>query len=373
MTGTNQDQERQTNLSSSAQYERWVKARDGESIENFFSKPFLPPDLGKDNNMDTILRYSLYTSCGMNVLLDGATGTGKTTLVEWVTQQRGMRLHDMIVDNKYTLAEAKGEAIQQTDETIVYTPGPITRFVIYGGVLFIDEIPNINHRLGRGIHGLLQFKKWKVDNTHYGLFEKAPEHGKHMIVAAGNFSYVSPNFDRATLQRWTVIPIPSLPKFGDYTGALSFEGYDSIIQTLYPWKFSSEHPHPTEIDRRWMDVIDKPHERNEALEEMLYSIKTLVTTFEGFPRPLDMSDATAIRVVSLYSPYISEKNFQDILAENIINPITLEYPGIPDKKEKLTKDIFLILADYAPLLFSSSEPKPSSFSNKEVLKALAPY
>lgn len=342
-------------LDSTQEYVQWVKDQYPAQGQERFVQPFVPPDVNEDKTLDMLARYLLYRDAGMNILLDGRTGTGKTTLVEYVASQRGEPLNQIPAEENFTYGDAIGMPMETSSGGIVFQPGPLLRFLIFEGDLLIDEISNIQPKLGTALHGVLQGKPIEVTNTQYGFVSLNTIPGKHHITGTANFHYKKPRFDRATLQRWIFMDVPYLEDsffkqnlMGEHQKNKSFDDYDEMMNQLYPWK-QDEFIHPMDTDLRWKPLVD--NDTAQTLGDLCCELRKTITSSDKFANSLDTSGSTYKRILSFYSPFIDSRSFEDIVNENLVNPVTAEYPDFMEERIDLKKTVSSIIQKYAPKLF----------------------
>lgn len=341
-------------------YVNWVKENYPAQGQERFVQPFIPPDVKEDKTLDMLARYLLYRDAGMNILLDGRTGTGKTTLVEYIAHNRGEPLNQIPADENFSYGDAVGMPMKTSSGDFVFQPGPLLRFLLFKGDLLIDEISNVQPKLGTALHGVLQGKPIEVTNTQYGFVSLNTTPGEHHITATANFYYKKPRFDRATLQRWIFMDVPYLDDdifkkslMKEYQHPKSFKEYDGMINHLYPWK-QEGFIHPMDTDLRWRKIVDE--EVVQALADLCGDLREAITSSDKFAgQTLDTSGSTYKRILSFYSPFIDTKSFEDIVNENLTNPITAEYPEFIAEKRKLKENVASLIEKYSSKLFKQRE------------------
>jgi len=347
-------------------YIDWVKNNFPHESKIKSFNNFIPPDLNEVKNeektLDMLARFLLYTNSGYNVILDGVTGTGKTTLIEYVAQKENKPLHLIPPVKELRYSDVVGTLMEDHEGKFNYMPGPLVRFLIFGGYLGFDEMANLNSRIAIALHGLLQNKPIEVSNTQYGTINLSPSYKTHVVVGTGNFKYQKPQFNRSTLQRCVFIDVPPLNnelfindlKSNDQH-EIKFNQYEELLDQMYPWKQDSSI-HPTTIDYGWLNVIDDGLKKRDDLLSLCLELREKASDFKEFSSSgLDVSNSIFKRILSLYSPNMGTESFKDIVSENLVNPIAVEYTQMDKQKMMFQEIIYNTINKYSSRLFQSDE------------------
>lgn len=342
-----------------SQYIQWVKENYPVQLITREVKPFIPPDGKEGKTLDMLARFLLYTHAGINVILNGKTGTGKTTLLEYVAKQQGEPLHTVPPVAEIQYRDAVGDLMEDPQKNIVLAPGPLTTFLIHGGYLGFDEMPNIPAKLAVAFHNVLQGKEIKL-NTQYGPVVLVPKYGNHKIVGAGNFAYQKPHFNPATLQRLAFINVPTLPNElfemdvkGLHSQGKPFGEYLDLLKKTHPWVFEDDVQRNG--DYKWTTYVKDGNKKLEALTDMSRELREAITRFDEFGQHPDVSPATFKRVIALYSPNIGEAGLRDIVTENVINPIAVQFPHMHEERERFASVVYRIMEKYYSTLVPSKK------------------
>jgi len=344
-------------MSSTQKYVNWVKENYPRDVPAKKGIQFIPPDYKEGKTLDMLARFLLYTDSGHNVILNGVTGTGKTTLLEYIAGEKQKPIHLVPPVKELKYSDVVGCLMETSGKEFVHLPGPLTRFLVFGGYLGFDEMANLNSRIAISLHGLLQGKSIEISNTQYGPIELTPEHGTHKIVGTGNFAYQKPQFNRATLQRCIFMDVNPLSDdlfkkdlLGETASTKSMEMYERLLQHLYPWKYAVNTSLST-ARYGWVRAVKGGVEKQEALATMCTDLRKEVVSFKGFGNDtLDVSNAAFKRIISLYTPKLGIESFIDIVLENLANPISVEYARRDAQKEEFNAWIAKSVKKFAPTL-----------------------
>jgi nitric oxide reductase NorQ protein len=128
---------------------------------------------------------------GHNVLIEGPTGSGKTSAVYAYAAWKGMPLYSVSSSVNTEPSQLFGKFIP--DETgkglAVWQDGPVTDIVRHGGVLLINEVNFIPERISTVLFGLLDKRKKIELQDHKGEVICAPTDGSFLLVADMNPDY----------------------------------------------------------------------------------------------------------------------------------------------------------------------------------------
>ena len=344
-------------LSSTERYGAWVKDRYPNPAIGHPLNSFIAYDSMQGKTLDVAHRFLLYTESGYTVILNGQTGIGKSVLLEYASAQTGKPMFRVPPVKELRYSEVVGSLMETHDKSIIFTPGPLLRFLIADkAYLAFDEMANLNSRVATALHDVLQYKGVEVE-THEGLVQLTPSPGKHSIVGSGNFSYQKPNFSKATLQRCVFIEMPRLEgklledDLREAQPQKTMAEHKELVDRMYPWK-SEGTLHPLKVDYRWMDAINDGQEKQDVLVELGKDIVNACSRYKGFSGiSVDLSNAALKRIISLYSPFIGLASFKDIVLENLVNPITVEHPHMQDEKKAFSDQILALVDRHSKKLF----------------------
>ena len=325
-------------------YVEWVRGR----YKPLFVKesvPFVAYDHKDGKLLDAAARFLLYSRSGINVILDGPTGSGKSTLMEWAAFNEKLPMHLVPPVKDVSYREVIGEYAQ--DGTL--TPGPVPLFLIFGGYLGFDEAPNLNPKVAVALHSLLQGKPLRFE-THLGPVDIDPGQESHRIVGSCNFAYQRPNFNPATLQRCSFMDLPSMDRAelgkilsGSGGSAAPFSNYTALLRDSHPWFFGNGHSQEQGKPYLWMPSMGRSADSVlTSLNDMMLDVRDAVLKAgkDLYHEELDLSPATLKRSISLYSPKLDARTMRDIVTENVITPVAVMYPHNKDEKAQLTQRVY---------------------------------
>ena len=95
---------------------------------------------------------------GMPVLLKGPTGCGKSRLVEAIAHERGRPLITVACNDETSATDLLGRYLLKGGET-VWQDGPVTRAVLSGAVLYLDEIAEAREDVLVVLHPLADHRR----------------------------------------------------------------------------------------------------------------------------------------------------------------------------------------------------------------------
>jgi len=117
-----------------------------------------------------------------NVMLNGETGTGKTTLIEQLASRLNWPVFPVGCHGKMEFPEFVGRITLKTDGSTGWADGPLIAAMRIGGILLLDEINMLDPETAGGLNSALQSKVFTIPDT--GEVVKA--HPNFRIAATGN-------------------------------------------------------------------------------------------------------------------------------------------------------------------------------------------
>lgn len=112
-----------------------------------------------------------------NVLIEGPTGTGKTSSILAFAAEKGLPFYSVSSSNGTEPTQLFGKYIPDSQGGFVWQDGPVTDLVRHGGVLLINEVNFIPDRVKTVLFGLLD-KRRKIELV---------DHKSEVIYAPDNF------------------------------------------------------------------------------------------------------------------------------------------------------------------------------------------
>ena len=124
-----------------------------------------------------------------NVLIEGPTGSGKTSAVYAYAAWADMKLYSVSSSVALEPTQLFGKYIPDGKGGLVWQDGPVTDIVRHGGVLLINEVNLIHSRVSSVLFGLLD-KRRKIElPDHKGEVIEAPTDGSFLLFADMNPDY----------------------------------------------------------------------------------------------------------------------------------------------------------------------------------------
>lgn len=340
-------------------YITWIK----ENYEQNYLNPekinkFISPD-ESGLSLSVLERAFIYVAKGFPLMLNGGTGTGKTTLIENLSLGLEVPYYRKEGDEKLTLDKALVIPRLINGESIMY-PAELTLAAIFGGLFFLEECANIGYDKMVEFHSVFQYKQLNVP-THFGNVQfNLQDIEGFRVVAAGNFDYHRPNFTDATLQRfaWINLPYLSNKQFSDaLNGYMKGESRYNTTSTDIELrqmqnKFKEIYP----------EILQIPEQQQEGLIQMLTNIKRNIK--KNMPDQ-DQNMACYKRAVSCYSPHLNINDFHKIFCETAIYPITakVSYMGGQERVKLLEDTAYNEMVKY-DYLFKAKQSKAKNVMNK---------
>lgn len=164
---------------------------------------YVPPHI--DLLVDAIIALSM----GKNVLLKGPTGTGKTKFAETLSNlfnQPMFSINASVDLDAESLMGFKTLAYDKGQQVIDFVPGPVTKAMKHGTLLYIDEINMAKPETLPLINGVLDYRR-TVTNPFTNEMITAEE--SFNVIAAINEGYIGTvPLNEALKNRFIVIEVP---------------------------------------------------------------------------------------------------------------------------------------------------------------------
>ena len=164
---------------------------------------YLPPN--EELIIDTIAALSM----GMNVLLTGPTGSGKTVLAESLSHMFNQPMFSVncSVDlDAEALLGHKTIAYDEGKQLIEFVPGPVVQAMKDGAFLYIDEINMTNPDTLPILHGMLDHRRRITNPFTSEVITAKPGFN---VIAAINEGYIGTTpLNEALKNRFVVIRVP---------------------------------------------------------------------------------------------------------------------------------------------------------------------
>jgi hypothetical protein len=125
---------------------------------------------------------------GINVLIYGPTGPGKTTSVEAWAAERGLRLATISGNASMEPSQMTGKFVSDGVGGFAWIDGPVTDVVRNGGVLLLDEVNFINPKIYTNLYSLTDGRKSITLLDHHG--ETIEAHKDLTVFATMNPDYI---------------------------------------------------------------------------------------------------------------------------------------------------------------------------------------
>ena len=117
-----------------------------------------------------------------NVLLQGETGTGKTTIIEQVAARLNWPVFALGCHGGLEFQELVGRVTLQPDGSTGWADGPLIAAMRIGGIFLLDEMNFLKPEVAGGLNTILQAKVYTIPETG----EAVRAHPDFRIGATGN-------------------------------------------------------------------------------------------------------------------------------------------------------------------------------------------
>ncbi len=302
-------------LSITDRYVQWVQQNLGYRPNmlmadevNRFRSPL--PEAGCSFSLEE--RSFLYLYRGFPLMLNGPTGTGKTTLVENLAVRLGLPFYQENAKKKLTLKQALIDPHIQ-DENTVNHPGQMTLACIFDGLYFLEECANLDEDNFVEFHAPLQKKPLTVP-TQFGAAQFFPYRLDHFnIIAAGNFSYQRPDFSIASLQRWVWVDMPYMSRT-DFAASLR-------ARQEGKGKMSDDMATMEQMEAKFKALyLDQaiPAKTIGAVSDMLAGIREKA---DKSVIGIHQNPDCYFRAAECYSPGLTPSDFYQIVLETVVHTI----------------------------------------------------
>lgn len=125
---------------------------------------------------------------GINVLIYGPTGPGKTSAVEAWAAERDLRLATISGNASMEPSQMTGKFVSDGEGAFMWIDGPVTDVVRNGGVLLLDEVNFINPKIYTNLYALTDGRRSITLLDHHG--ETIEAHPDLTIFATMNPDYI---------------------------------------------------------------------------------------------------------------------------------------------------------------------------------------
>ena len=125
---------------------------------------------------------------GVNVLIYGPTGPGKTSAVEAWAADRDLRLATISGNASMEPSQMTGKFVSDGEGAFMWIDGPVTDVVRNGGVLLLDEVNFINPKIYTNLYALTDGRRSITLLDHHG--ETIEAHPDLTIFATMNPDYI---------------------------------------------------------------------------------------------------------------------------------------------------------------------------------------
>ncbi|CAB4121884.1 AAA domain containing protein [uncultured Caudovirales phage] len=125
---------------------------------------------------------------GVNVLIYGPTGPGKTSAVEAWAAERDLRLATISGNASMEPSQMTGKFVSDGEGAFMWIDGPVTDVVRNGGVLLLDEVNFINPKIYTNLYALTDGRRSITLLDHHG--ETIEAHPDLTVFATMNPDYI---------------------------------------------------------------------------------------------------------------------------------------------------------------------------------------
>lgn len=171
--------------------------------EEVFRGGYIPPD--EDILIDAVTILGM----GKNLLLKGPTGSGKTKLAETLRDlfAQGMHSVNCSVDlDAESLMGFKTLTYERDRQEISFVPGPVTKAMKEGSLLYIDEINMAKPETLPLLNGVLDYRRQVTNPLTSEVLHAADSFN---VIAAINEGYIGTvPLNEALKNRFMVIDVP---------------------------------------------------------------------------------------------------------------------------------------------------------------------
>ena len=137
---------------------------------------------------DDFAVFDTARSEGVNVLIYGPTGPGKTTSVEAWASERNLRMASISGNASMEPSQMTGKFVSDGEGAFMWIDGPVTDVVRNGGVLLLDEVNFINPKIYTNLYSLTDGRRNITLLDHHG--ETIEAHPDLTIFATMNPDYI---------------------------------------------------------------------------------------------------------------------------------------------------------------------------------------
>ncbi len=134
------------------------------------AKNEVPPLLGLDDQFATV---EAHWRRGLPTILVGPTGTGKTSLVQWISQQLQQTLEQVVGSRQMMLSELLGR-YHLAGNGSKWIDGPLTRAVRAGRPFYFDEIGVCDESITKTLNPLTDHRRQLIVTATGEVIDAAP-------------------------------------------------------------------------------------------------------------------------------------------------------------------------------------------------------
>lgn len=131
--------------------------------------------------------YDFCIANGINVMLEGGAGTGKTTSAKRYASLRGLPFYLLPCNAGVEMSQILGKYIPTENGDFVWQDGGLTQIFRHGGVAVLGEASSMSPKMTFGLHNALDDERSLTLLDHKG--ERVTAHPNTLIIADYNEGY----------------------------------------------------------------------------------------------------------------------------------------------------------------------------------------